>query len=116
MKVNQHFGGTYHLHETGSSSLHAGFLLGILFDPEGGSRMFLQNFGLLSPDYTALYPRRQNSSNYHYHPFQYYTTKQIPSIISEVFSKFILVVDIKSFLESHLSTSWQCAIYNFFVL
>jgi hypothetical protein len=42
--------------------LHVGFLLGLLFDPENGGVMFLQNVGLLSLDYTALYPRRHNSS------------------------------------------------------
>jgi hypothetical protein len=38
-----------------------GILLG-LFDPEDGADIFLRNVGLLSTDYTALYPRRQNSS------------------------------------------------------
>jgi hypothetical protein len=32
--------------------LHAGFFLGLLFDPEG--EMFLRNDGWLSPDYTVL--------------------------------------------------------------
>jgi hypothetical protein len=36
--------------------LHAGFLLGLFFDPEDGGNMFFQNVGRLSPDYTALYP------------------------------------------------------------
>lgn len=35
--------------------------LGLFFDPQGGSDMFLQKVGLLSTDYTTLYPRRQNS-------------------------------------------------------
>jgi hypothetical protein len=38
--------------------LHAGFLLGLFFDPEDGDDMFLRNFRRLSADYTALYPRR----------------------------------------------------------
>jgi hypothetical protein len=33
-----------------------------LQDPEDGRCMFLQNSGWLSPDYTALHPRRQKSS------------------------------------------------------
>jgi hypothetical protein len=37
--------------------LHAGFLLGLFFDPEDGGDTFLRN------DYMALYPRRQNFSN-----------------------------------------------------
>jgi hypothetical protein len=41
--------------------LHAGFLLGIFFDPEDGCAMFLSNTDQLSTDYTVLYPRRQNS-------------------------------------------------------
>jgi hypothetical protein len=43
--------------------LHAGFLLGLFFDPKDGGNMFLRNVGRLSMDYTALYPRRQNSSD-----------------------------------------------------
>jgi hypothetical protein len=38
--------------------LHAGFLLGLLFDPEDEGEMFLRKLGLFSTDYTALYPRR----------------------------------------------------------
>jgi hypothetical protein len=36
--------------------LHAGFMLGVLFDPEDGGDIFLRNVGRLSTDYTALYP------------------------------------------------------------
>jgi hypothetical protein len=43
--------------------LHAGFLLGVFFDPEDGGDMFLRNFGLLPTDYMALYHRGQNSSS-----------------------------------------------------
>jgi hypothetical protein len=39
--------------------------LGLFVDREGGSDMFLQNVGLLSTDYIALYPRRQSSYNHH---------------------------------------------------
>jgi hypothetical protein len=42
--------------------LHAGFLLCLFFDTENGGDMFLRNVCWLSTDYTALYPRRQNSS------------------------------------------------------
>jgi hypothetical protein len=35
---------------------NAGFLLGLLFNPEGGSNMFLRNVGLLSMNHMALYP------------------------------------------------------------
>jgi hypothetical protein len=38
--------------------LIAGFFLGLLFNPEDGSSMFLQNIGELLPDYAALHSRR----------------------------------------------------------
>jgi hypothetical protein len=37
-------------------------LLGLHFDPEDGSDMFLWNSGWLLPDYIALYSRRYNFS------------------------------------------------------
>jgi hypothetical protein len=46
-----------------ATCFHAGFLLGLFSDPEDGGDMFLRNVGCLSTDYTALYPRRKNSSN-----------------------------------------------------
>jgi hypothetical protein len=42
--------------------LFAGFLLGLFFDPDVGGDMFLRNVGWLPTDYTALCPRRRNSS------------------------------------------------------
>jgi hypothetical protein len=44
-----------------ATCVHAGFLLDLFFDLEDGGDMFLRNVGLLSRDYTALYPRRQYS-------------------------------------------------------
>jgi hypothetical protein len=41
---------------------HAGFVLGLFFDPEDEGDMFLRNVGWLLTAYMALYPRRQNSS------------------------------------------------------
>jgi hypothetical protein len=41
-----------------SRTLLAGFLLGLLFDPEDGGSVFLQNVVVLLSDYIALYPRR----------------------------------------------------------
>jgi hypothetical protein len=38
--------------------LHAGFLLGLLFNPEDVGYMFFRKAGLISTGYTALYPRR----------------------------------------------------------
>jgi hypothetical protein len=76
LKVNKRFGGIFHLHLQGriigqarsqhkslfATYFHAGFLLGLFFDPEDGGEMFLRNVSLLSKDYTALYPIWQNSS------------------------------------------------------
>jgi hypothetical protein len=45
-------------HRSACHLLHAGFLLGLFFEPEDGGAMFLRNLGWLSVDYTALYPRR----------------------------------------------------------
>jgi hypothetical protein len=44
--------------------LDTSFLLGFSFDPEYGADMFFRNVGWLSPDYTALYPRRYISSTF----------------------------------------------------
>jgi hypothetical protein len=48
--------------QAASRDLLAGILSGLLFVPEDGGDMFLQNVGLLSPDYRALCPRKYNSS------------------------------------------------------
>jgi hypothetical protein len=45
-----------------ATCFHAGFLLGLFFDPEDGNDIFLQNVDSLSTDYTTFYPRRQHSS------------------------------------------------------
>jgi hypothetical protein len=42
--------------------LHAGFLLGLFFNPEDGGDMFCWYISWLSTDYSALHPSRQNSS------------------------------------------------------
>jgi hypothetical protein len=47
-----------------ATCFHAGFLLGLFFDPDSGGDMFLWNISWLSTDYTVLYPRRQYSSNW----------------------------------------------------
>jgi hypothetical protein len=44
------------------NSSHAGFLLSLFFHPEDGGDIVLRRVGSLSTDYTALHPRRQNSS------------------------------------------------------
>jgi hypothetical protein len=44
-----------------ATCFHAGFLLGLLFDPEDGRDMFLRNVGGLPMAYTTLYPRRYKS-------------------------------------------------------
>lgn len=41
--------------------LHTDFLFGLILNPEEGGNMVLRNTGRLSPEYMAVYPRRQNS-------------------------------------------------------
>jgi hypothetical protein len=82
LKVNRRFGGTHHLHLQGqkmnrakyqresrwqaelfiTTCLHDDILLRLFFDPEYRSDIFLRNVCLLSKDDTALYPRRNKSS------------------------------------------------------
>jgi hypothetical protein len=38
-------------------------LLGLLFHPEAGGSIFLRNLSEFLPDYTALHPEKQYSSN-----------------------------------------------------
>jgi hypothetical protein len=45
-----------------SACFHAGILLGLFFDHEYGSDMFLWNVGWFSTDYMALYFRRRYAS------------------------------------------------------
>jgi hypothetical protein len=53
LKVNRRFGRTC----SACCLLHAGFFLGLFFEPEYGYDIFLRNVGLFSADCTALYPR-----------------------------------------------------------
>jgi hypothetical protein len=52
-----------HLQGRRNHLLHAGFLLGLFFDPENGGDMFLRSASWPSTDYTAVYSIRQNSSD-----------------------------------------------------
>jgi hypothetical protein len=56
LKVNQHFGGTYHKQSSASCLLHVGFLLGLFFTPEDGGDVSLQIVGLCSVDYMGFTP------------------------------------------------------------
>jgi hypothetical protein len=69
LKVSRRLGGTYRLHLQGRRISQAGnqqkavrALLVLVFYPEDGGDMLLRDVGWLSTDYTALYPRTQNSS------------------------------------------------------
>jgi acyl-CoA thioesterase len=57
--------------------LYAGLLLGLFFDPEEGGYMFVRNIGSLSMDYTALYFRRWNFSEWILTEIEYQEDKEI---------------------------------------
>jgi hypothetical protein len=44
------------------SLFYSGFFLGLFFHTQDGGDIFLRNIDWLSTDYTALYPKRHNSS------------------------------------------------------
>lgn len=48
--------------EASMKQVHISFVLGLSLNPENGGIMFLWNVGWLAVKYTALYPRRYNSS------------------------------------------------------
>jgi hypothetical protein len=66
MEDSRQFGGIYCLHLQGLLVSQARYqheagsnlFICFLFGKEDGSYAFLRNVGLLSPDYTALYPGR----------------------------------------------------------
>jgi hypothetical protein len=60
--------------------LNIGFLLVLFFNPEDGGDISLRNVGLLSTDYAALYPRRQNSSH---HPLREHQNLHILDVGSQ---------------------------------
>jgi hypothetical protein len=64
LKVNRLFGGNvlsiFRIEE--QTKLHAGFVLGLLLIPGVRGDMLPRSVSWLSADYTALYPRRYNSS------------------------------------------------------
>jgi hypothetical protein len=68
LEVDRHFGATCRFHHEGRRicsacyQIHYSFFLGLFFDTEDGGDLFLRNVGWLSTDYTALFPRRENSS------------------------------------------------------
>jgi hypothetical protein len=70
LSANRRLAGTYRLHlqvkkkssatnqresRWPATCFHAGFLLGLFFDPADGGDMFLRNVGWHSTDYKALY-------------------------------------------------------------
>jgi hypothetical protein len=61
LNINRRFRGTYRFYLQGRKIsqascylLHASYLLGPLFDPEDGDKIFIQNVGLHSTDYMAF--------------------------------------------------------------
>jgi hypothetical protein len=69
LKVNRFFGGKRCLHHQGRSVIEArnqyeagSKQLDLFFDSGDGGDIILRNVDRLSTEYTALYPRRKNSS------------------------------------------------------
>jgi hypothetical protein len=62
--------------------LHPGFLIDLFFDPEDGD-MFLRNVNLLSTEYTALYPRKQNFKKLTDQPNNWLITEQMSDCLKQ---------------------------------
>jgi hypothetical protein len=78
----------------------AGGKPGLFFDPEDGSDMFIRNVGWLSTDYTALYPRRQNSSREEsVAPAENQTPLQTVAIPTEIWQVCWVCLSVSSALE-----------------
>jgi hypothetical protein len=58
LKVNRRFGATCLLHLQLEALHTASSFHGLFFYPEDSGDIFLRNIGLLSKDYTALYPEQ----------------------------------------------------------
>jgi hypothetical protein len=76
------YSGDYEEQET---CFHAAFLLGLFLHPEDGGDMFLQNVGWLSTDYTALYSKRQYSSEFSNFPWWRNETSLSDNATSQTF-------------------------------
>jgi hypothetical protein len=69
--------------------IHAGFLLGLLLDPEDGVDKFISKVDWLSPDYTALYTSRYNSI--WYDQLSSFKVFHVADIIKIVVKKLIFI-------------------------
>jgi hypothetical protein len=78
---------------------HSRFLLSLLLDPEDGGNMFLRKVGWLSPDYTALYPTRWNSSVPPRRHWQHDVSSRLEKIISRGNSSYAAAKDVR--FKSH---------------
>jgi hypothetical protein len=89
-----------------ATCFHAGFLLGLFFDPEDGGDIFFQNVDWLSTDYMPLYPRRQYSLFSNNSPLGFPASRDITLKMSSLYIRMVFQPELMRVLTNSL-TPWS---------